>query len=144
MIINLEPISKKIADHLTAQKRRSMVRGQCAYRSECDSGAKCAVGHLINDEFYTAALENKTIHTDDVLVAVLESEFGVDAAPAIFESAGIERLRDMLVCWQRYHDFHWSEYSYKVWISDGSEMQSPAALHARLGVMGYFLSEIHV
>ena len=45
--------------------------GECSYL--CEDGKKCAIGHLIKDEFYTTELESRSLRDDKVKDALKES-----------------------------------------------------------------------
>lgn len=58
-------IADRIASHLLHQGKRAVTRdGACRYRTE--SGLSCAIGGLILDECYTAAIEGDGINNDEV------------------------------------------------------------------------------
>lgn len=53
------------------QGRKSIRGGSCRYRGP--DGLKCAVGHLIKDEYYSEEMEGKSIHVPMVRDAVANS-----------------------------------------------------------------------
>lgn len=76
-----------IANALMEQGLKSQIKRQttqniplvdCAYRGE--NNTRCAVGQIISDEFYSELFEGKSIHEDEVLEAVQQSnpEWDVD------------------------------------------------------------------
>lgn len=65
-----------VVTHLVKQKRPAQTGGgSCKYRLQCGEGPplSCAVGCLIQDEYYHAALENKPAYTLEVRAALYKS-----------------------------------------------------------------------
>lgn len=87
----------KMAEHLLNQGSKSTENGNfssdCLYRAP--NGNKCAVGALINDEYYEEGLEGKTI--DDKIVQ--------QAVSASLESPLTKEDIDLLVDMQEAHDY---------------------------------------
>jgi hypothetical protein len=59
---------ERVAAHLLAQGKRSMLYKSCRYRGE--DGTRCAVGCLIDDAHYSVAIEDATIASMAVQEAV--------------------------------------------------------------------------
>lgn len=85
--LNTAQIFKKVSGHLLKQNSRSVINYNkpgsyaatvCAYRGE--GNKMCAVGCLINDEFYNLSLENKKVDSPEVMRALYKS--GVECSPA--------------------------------------------------------------
>lgn len=123
--MRLEQISEKIRDHLTNQKEQSRNGGSCAYRSH--TGARCAVGCLVNDDFYSWVLEGLSVRRPAVLNAVCAS-LGIEYVTAAPQDKRL--LMDMLIQWQKYHD-HPDAGMYAQWCKDGSGM-SPQRFHEEM------------
>lgn len=112
--MTLIEISEKIRDHLIQQGRVSSDNASasmCLYRTE--DGAKCAVGCLISDEFYSSKLEHNPASAQLV-------------KSAICKSLGIEwndMLAHVLKEWQFYHDTYYGSFL------DNDDTRSPERQH---------------
>ncbi|MFV1943458.1 hypothetical protein VPH49_21840 [Pseudomonas luteola] len=93
----IQPILKRIADHLATQRERSSNGIHCQYRDPY--GNKCAVGALIPDEIYREDMESTSIagllNVDDHL-----REYLCSLAPG----ASPYRVESALIHAQHYHD----------------------------------------
>lgn len=71
--MNTQEIFDKAVLGVVAQGKQSTSRDNmwCRYRGE--KGLKCAVGHLIDDEYYNTNLENEDATNHDVIIAVSNS-----------------------------------------------------------------------
>ena len=71
----LQEVFNKVVTHLLTQKKQCVdAKGECVYRGK--SGARCAVGCLIKDEFYSEDLEHNGVHSKIVSTALAQS--GID------------------------------------------------------------------
>jgi hypothetical protein len=66
----MQELYDKVVNHLRNQGVKSFAEGGCLYRS---NGLSCAVGCLIEDEFYVEELEGRTVDHIDVKNAVVKS-----------------------------------------------------------------------
>lgn len=112
-------ISGRIRDHLTQQHAAAVNDdGNCMYRAA--GGARCAVGCLITDDAYHEGMEENTVDTDVVWFAVSKS-LQLDGET----SATCERLSEILVQWQLYHDglglLGRDTVGYPGWVADVSD-----------------------
>lgn len=64
-------IFQYVKEKLLTQNQRSMSGGDCAYRG--NGGLKCAVGHLISDEFYDKSMEGKCAGETCIVDAICKS-----------------------------------------------------------------------
>lgn len=96
--MNAQQIFDKVAAHLIKQNEPSRGVDQCRYRClyRGPNGKSCAVGCLIKDEYYSAALEGKGIRRPAVQEAV---KMSLDMTTRDFFN--VERLLSEL---QRVHD----------------------------------------
>ena len=87
-------VFNKVSEHLLAQNDRALsVAGlYCVYRS--NSGLKCAVGCLIEDQFYSRGLEGQYVRTN-----VIESVLKLSGVPIT------EEVLKLLEELQRLHDY---------------------------------------
>lgn len=71
--MKLQELFDKAVKPLIEQGRRAydVLDEVCWYRAPC--GAKCAVGWIITDEFYSESLENQSINSSAVQHAVAQS-----------------------------------------------------------------------
>lgn len=128
MLTNKE-ISKKICDHLTAQKAQSLRdafhEGECAYRGE--GGKMCAVGVLLADEDYSPDMEGCGI-------GMCQSDpRWVRLHRALTARYGSHIDFGMLAEWQRYHDGK----AYEDWCYSNDGV-SPFEFHKHLEARGAF------
>lgn len=63
-----------VAKHLLTQKRKSVDRGRCLYKS--NDGAMCAVGCLIPESMYQREMEGH--HVEDAVVGKTLSLLGIN------------------------------------------------------------------
>ena len=87
-------VFKKVSEHLLDQNDRALsVAGlYCVYRS--NSGLKCAVGCLIEDQFYSKELEGLDVRTD-----VIENVLKLSGVPIT------EEVLKLLEELQKVHDY---------------------------------------
>ena len=102
-----QKIFNKVSRHLLKQGKKSVEKSEdeglvCVYRGP--EGEKCAVGCLINDEYYSKVLENKTVfdpkvqevlEKSGVELNVVKDEYGTQKGNPIF---------NMLSSLQNIHD----------------------------------------
>lgn len=70
--MTIQEIFDKITQHLLTQRKVSLdIEGICQYRNP--EGLKCAVGCLIEDQYYDKSLEGKEVNIEVVYSAVLKS-----------------------------------------------------------------------
>lgn len=79
---------------------------QCLYRS--DDGCKCAVGHIISDEYYDETLETHSVRSDKIKKAVDLSN-DVDADSDLYEALSIlqfshDMFTSKLISSENYYD----------------------------------------
>lgn len=76
----LQETFDKIVDHLRKQNSKSLMKAPrddaCAYRSQ--DGKMCAVGCLIEDEFYDPSLEENIVSNPKVRKALCNSGYYTD------------------------------------------------------------------
>lgn len=88
--MNTREIFDKVKSHLLTQNARARNhRGECVYRS--DSGRKCAIGCLIEDEHYSKDLESYALEAMSVRGALQKS--GIDMG--FGELVMLEKLRNI-------------------------------------------------
>ena len=87
-------IFNKVSEHLLAQNHRalSVADLSCVYRSP--TGLKCAVGCLIEDQFYSRGLEGLDVRTD-----VIENVLKLSGVPIT------EEVLKLLEELQKVHDY---------------------------------------
>lgn len=69
--MNFEELMATAITRTIEQGVPSAQEGQCFYRGS--DGNKCAVGHIISDEFYSELLEDHSCENDDVIRAIENS-----------------------------------------------------------------------
>jgi hypothetical protein len=74
--MNQQEIFTKVVSHLRAQNAKSNDLDGCKYRSS--TGLMCAVGCLIDDEFYSYRLEGLNLDATVVNIALTQSGINVD------------------------------------------------------------------
>ena len=78
----LQETFDKIVDHLRKQNSKSLMEAprddSCAYRGQ--DGKMCAVGCLIEDEFYDPSLEENIVSNPKVRNALRNSGYDIDGA----------------------------------------------------------------
>lgn len=93
--MNKKEVAAKVVEHLMTQKEKSVAwdnSTRCLYRGP--NGTKCAVGCLIEDEFYTPSMENQIVGA-----SIINSALRKSGVPCSIE---IEQLlRDL----QDLHDY---------------------------------------
>ena len=128
---NAVALSERIRDHLTKQRKVSIVEGLgCAYRGA--DGTMCAVGCLIKDEHYSTVVEGAAVVSqwrDDKLPEDDDKNKSIFALKdALTKSLGrVPTAIDMkaMKLWQEYHDGHYFEH----WVKYGVDDESPDSHH---------------
>lgn len=90
----LQEIFDRVAAHLLTQNSKATDEAgrECMYRAP--DGRKCAVGCLIDDKFYTADLESRTVSWPEVQDA-LELSMGCRMSQVTYKMlADLQRLHD--------------------------------------------------
>lgn len=91
MTVTTQDLFDRVVNHLLAQNCQSVATdGTCTYRGE--NGLKCAVGCLIDDAYYSAALEYSSPHADEVAEAIGQS---IGRPITADEAALLNRLQDI-------------------------------------------------
>jgi hypothetical protein len=101
---HIKQVSGYIADHLLKQGKQATSEGKCQYRA--DDGCMCAVGVMIDPEYYDANFEGGSLSSPDVRKAVALS-LGIDEAQIDYNTP----MHKMMRAWQRYHDNSYSTFS---------------------------------
>ena len=111
MLTNQEIYNKVRAHLLTQMKKSQLPSGMCAYRGE--GGTSCAVGCLIEDEHYSASIENAPIYC----VSERHNENLNALTRALVNSIGgypsdscIKLLGDLQQCHDRDDPENWEEH----------------------------------
>lgn len=101
--VKMAQVFTRVRDHLLAQGKAAIdIHQNCYYRS---GDLKCAIGVLIDDEFYSKKLEGQGVSTPEVVKALDKS--------GVLPHEPIERLYmiTMLAALQQLHDTqlpkHW-------------------------------------
>lgn len=96
-MLTLQEIFNKCAEHLLTQRKRSIHHGtdKCMYRGQ--NGLKCAAGIFINDECYKPELEQQNVQSEDVLRALLNSDFPVHETCCLELLDRLQELHDRRV-----------------------------------------------
>ena len=92
--MNTRELLSKAINSVINQGRQSITNSGCAYRGP--DGVKCAIGHLISDEFYNPRIEGDGIQT-----------YGSSVREMVEESIGRELTEDefmYLTALQNAHD----------------------------------------
>ena len=85
-------VFNKVSEHLLAQNEQALDGNwECVYRS--DTGLKCAVGCLIDDEFYSEDLEYSSLSSTGPVANALEK-------------SGVVMTREILDLLQRLQKLH--------------------------------------
>lgn len=99
--MNMQEVYTKVRKHLLAQGTPARSGANCLYRTS--QGLSCAVGCLIDDEFYHKNFEGNNVDDDRILHA-LESS-GIDLADGLYNRNNEYRtMPDMLGDLQAIHD----------------------------------------
>lgn len=97
-MINFQQIVEKSVKGVLMQGCRSLAAGSediCAYRGI--NGSKCAIGHLIDDQYYDPSFEGQNLYNMSVQRAVSKSLLGTgDTLP--------RKLSNLLIYLQSAHD----------------------------------------
>ena len=90
-----QEIFTAVATHLLTQNRKALLHdeSECAYRAA--DNAKCAVGVLIKDEFYSSELEHKRVDNPLVLAALEKSLGGPLQNDEINLLKALQHLHDL-------------------------------------------------
>lgn len=108
-----QEIFDTVARHLLSQGKRSTEFGFCTYRSE--DGLKCAVGCLIADEFYSAAIEGYSIAQCPEFPVEADLVFRLFASGVDLSNATTRQLiADLQCCHDTEPPFLWADELYDI------------------------------
>lgn len=121
MNAELVKISELIRDHLLAQHARSMTGGSCKYRAH--DGKMCAVGCLIEKEFYRPEFEGHGVN------AVMDAVVWSLRKRGVLNNLVVPNELDTLLgWWQEYHDIG----DYVLWAAGTNFHKGPSEYHGYL------------